>query len=75
MLNKLAGVKIEKCYFFTDFVVLVLSLSYIPALKIACSLLTVTISSYIIGKMYQGEENADLKEETNLKQTGRKELV
>ena len=75
VLNKLAGVKIEKCYFFTDFVVLVLSLSYIPALKIACSLLTVTISSYIIGKMYQGEENADLKEETNLKQTGRKELV
>lgn len=75
VLNKLAGVKIEKCYFFTDFVVLVLSRSYIPALKIACSLLTVTISSYIIGKMYQGEENADLKEETNLKQTGRKELV
>ena len=75
VLNKLAGVKIEKCYFFTDFVVLVLSLSYIPELKIACSLLTVTISSYIIGKMYQGEENADLKEETNLKQTGRKELV
>ena len=75
VLNKLAGVKIEKCYFFTDFVVLVLSLSYIPALKIACSLLTVTLSSYIIGKMYRGEEKADLKAETDLKQSGREELV
>lgn len=75
ILNKLAGVKLEKCYFFTDFVVLVLSLSYIPAFKIVCSLLTVTISSYIIGKMYRGEEKEDSREETDLKQAGREELV
>ena len=54
---------------------LVLSLSYIPALKIVCSLLTVTISSYIIGKMYRGEEKEDSREETDLKQAGREELV
>lgn len=75
ILNKLAGVKLEKCYFFTDFVVLVLSLSYIPAFKIVCSLLTVTISSYIIGKMYRGEEKEDSREKTDLKQAGREELV
>lgn len=74
ILNKLAGMKLEKCYFFTDFVVLILSLSYIPVFKILCSLLTVTISSYIIGKLYQ-EEGEDSEEEPDLRQTGREELV
>lgn len=40
---------IEKCYLFTDLTVLALSLSYIPFQKIIYSLITVTISSYIIG--------------------------
>ena len=31
--------------------VLLLSLSYIPPVKIACSLVTVTISSFLIGRL------------------------
>ena len=42
-------IRIEFVYFFFDFVVLVLSLSYIPLKRIAYSLLTVMISSRIIG--------------------------
>ena len=42
-------IHIEFVYFFFDFVVLVLSLSYIPLKRIAYSLLTVMISSRIIG--------------------------
>ena len=49
---KATNVKISRVYFFTDFIVLMLSLSYIPVNKIICSLITVTISSYIIGKFY-----------------------
>ena len=74
ILNKLAGVKLEKCYFFTDFVVLMLSLSYIPVFKIACSLLTVTISSGIIGKLYRKEEE-DSVEKTDLNQSGIEEPI
>lgn len=39
------------CYLFTDLTVLALSLSYIPIINICYSLVTVTISSYIIGKI------------------------
>lgn len=46
---------IDRCYLFTDLVVLVLSLSYIPWQKIAFSLITVTISSWIIGKIHRIE--------------------
>ena len=42
-------IRIEFVYFFFDFVVLVLSLSYIPLKRISYSLLTVMISSRIIG--------------------------
>lgn len=42
-------IRIEFVYFFFDFVVLVLSLSYIPLKRIVYSLLTVMISSKIIG--------------------------
>lgn len=55
ILNRLAGARLETCYFFTDFVVLMMSLTYIPVSKIACSLLTVTVSSFIIGKIYKEE--------------------
>ncbi|MEG1579255.1 MAG: YitT family protein, partial [Oscillospiraceae bacterium] len=42
---------IARCYLFTDLVVLVLSLSYIPLNRIAYSLITVTISSFLIGRI------------------------
>ena len=42
-------VKIEYVYFFSDFVVLAASLSYIPFSRILYSLLTVMISSKIVG--------------------------
>lgn len=40
--------RISHAYMVTDFTVLALSLSYIPAWKIAFSLITVTLSSYLI---------------------------
>lgn len=48
VISNLGKVKISKAYFATDLIVLVLSLSYIPMTKIAYSLITVTISSYVI---------------------------
>ncbi|MEG0943659.1 MAG: YitT family protein [Angelakisella sp.] len=44
--------KISRAYFATDFVVLMLSLSYVPLHKILCSLITVTLSSFIIGRIH-----------------------
>ncbi|MEG1942764.1 MAG: YitT family protein [Angelakisella sp.] len=46
---------ISKAYFLTDFVVLILSLSYVPVPKILCSLITVTLSSFIIGRIHIGK--------------------
>ena len=40
--------RISHCYLFTDFTVLFLSLTYIPVKRIAFSLITVTISSWLI---------------------------
>lgn len=51
VIAKLSGKNISKAYFITDFTVLMLSLTYIPFAKIACSLVTVTLSSYIIGRI------------------------
>lgn len=42
------GLRLSRAYLFTDIVVLVLSLTYIPVLRIIFSLITVTISSYLI---------------------------
>ncbi|MEG1811081.1 MAG: YitT family protein [Clostridia bacterium] len=42
--------RISKAYFFTDFVVLMLSISYIPLKNIFFSLITVMLSSFIIDK-------------------------
>lgn len=47
-INKLTGLKLARCYLFTDLTVLLLSLSYIPITKIAFSLVTVFISSPLI---------------------------
>ena len=42
-------VSIEHVYLATDLTVLALSLSYLPLGRIACSLLTVTLSGKLIG--------------------------
>lgn len=42
---------VSRAYLFTDLVVLVLSLTYIPLEKILCSLITVTLSSLLIGRI------------------------
>ena len=47
-IHKLTGLKLARCYLFTDLTVLLLSLSYIPLTKIAFSLVTVFISSPLI---------------------------
>lgn len=55
--------RLSRAYVFTDFVVLGLSLTYIPFLRIAFSIVTVTISSFVIdlvqeigsGKIAQNE--------------------
>ena len=45
---RVSGWKLARSYLFTDVVVLLLSLTYIPLRRIAFSLITVTISSYLI---------------------------
>ena len=55
VLSKKLGWKLPAAYLATDLTVLLLSLSYLPPLKIACSLVTVTISSLLIGKL-EGRE-------------------
>lgn len=52
ILSKVTKRPIAQMYFFTDFVILMLSLTYIPPFKIICSLITVTLSSFLIGKFY-----------------------
>lgn len=52
VLAKLLHWPVDRAYLFTDVVVLALSLSYIPWQKIACSLVTVTLSSFIIGRIH-----------------------
>ena len=48
IISKLTGCRISLAYFATDFVVLCLSLSYIPLKRIVFSLITVTLSSFLI---------------------------
>ena len=59
IIQKISGWKISHAYFFTDFVVLMLSLTYIPVRKILFSLLTVTISSAIIEKVQKTGKSCD----------------
>lgn len=42
---------ISRAYLFTDLLVLALSSTYIPPKKLLCSLLTVTLSSFLIGRV------------------------
>lgn len=50
-ISKLTRLPIARAYLFTDLTVLLLSLSYIAPLKIVYSLITVTISSFLIGRI------------------------
>ena len=52
VINKITGLKIEFVYFISDFIVLILSLSYLPFLNIFYCLITVLISAYIIGRLH-----------------------
>lgn len=52
VISKVTGWPVSRAYLFTDVVVLALSLSYIPVQNIACSLVTVTLSSFIIGRIH-----------------------
>lgn len=56
VISKLSGCNISKAYFATDFIVLLLSLTYIPVQKIFFSLITVTLSSFIIGRIHREQE-------------------
>lgn len=47
-ISHVSGWRLSRAYLFTDVVVLLASLSYIPPVKIAYSLVTVTVSSYVI---------------------------
>ena len=51
VISHLAKFRISKAYLVTDLTVLCLSLSYIPLGKIVFSLITVTLSSFIIDKI------------------------
>lgn len=55
-ISKLSGWNVGRCYFFTDLTVLLFSLTYIPAVNLLWSLLTVTLSSAIIGLIQQRQE-------------------
>lgn len=48
IIAKVCKTRLSFAYFFTDFVVLMLSLTYIPFQRIAYSLVTVTLSSFLI---------------------------
>lgn len=48
VISHTTGWRLSRAYLFTDITVLLLSLSYIPVFRIIFSLVTVTISSYLI---------------------------
>lgn len=63
VISKVANCRISKAYLFTDITVLLLSLSYIPARRIVYSLITVTISSFLIDfiQNFKGKLPAGIK--------------
>ena len=50
-ISKASGLPIARAYLFTDLIVLALSLTYIPFKNIMFSLISVTLSSFIIGQI------------------------
>lgn len=61
ILSKLAHCRISRIYLATDITVLLLSLSYIPLSRIAYSLVTVTISSFLIEYVQKGIQKNSVK--------------
>ena len=57
-IHKVSGWRLSRAYLISDLTVLALSLTYIPFKKIFFSLITVTLSSYIL-EFIQGKEQAD----------------
>ena len=62
-IHKVSGWRLSRAYLISDLTVLALSLTYIPFKKIFFSLITVTLSSYILEFM-QGKEKANNAKET-----------
>ena len=61
VISKVTRWRLARAYLFTDLVVLGLSLSYIPLANILCSVITVTLSSYLIDRI-QALPGAAVKE-------------
>ena len=59
VISKLTGIRLSHAYMATDFTVLLLSLTYIPFRRIAYSLVTVTISSWLIDFIKRFHWNRD----------------
>ena len=57
-LSRRFHVHIERIYLLTDFTVLAFSLTYLPLKRIACSVLTVTLSGRIIGIIQRYNTNS-----------------
>ena len=58
VMAKVFRIDVSRAYLITDTIVLLLSLSYIPMANIACSLVTVMLSSFIIGRIHSfGKKN------------------
>ncbi len=55
-ISRLSGWDVGRCYLFTDVIVLALSLTYIPAVNLLWSLLSVTLSSAVISLMQRPRE-------------------
>lgn len=64
LLHKRLKLPLSRCYFLADAVVLLASLSYLPWLNIAFSFVTVTISSWLVGKVSSFHIDGDLVPDT-----------
>lgn len=60
VISKKLHIKISQAYLFTDITVLLLSLTYIPFRQIAYSLITVLLSGWIIEKVQNYNQKADV---------------
>ena len=57
-ISKVTRWRLSRSYLFTDLVVLGLSLSYIPVGRIFFSMVTVTLSSFLIDRVQTAGKNA-----------------
>ena len=61
VISKVSGWRLSRSYLITDLTVLILSLSYIPVRQIGFSLITVTISSFLIDFVQNWEFNLSVR--------------